>query len=113
MTTRFGNREVAVLNQGSFTWTNLAPGKHQVRGVWSGLSGQQDASIEIKVEATTTYYLEVTGISWGVPGLGGTLGAIYPLRMGSKINEVSPEAADAALATCCTFRTPAASGILD
>lgn len=110
VTIYFGNREVAALNQGSFTWTNIAPGKHQVRGVWPGFSGQQDASIEIEVKPATTYYLEVTGISRGLPGSGGGVAAsLFPLRMGSGINEVSPQAAEATLASCCTFRKPTAS----
>lgn len=104
----FGNQEVAALSQGTFTRAHLAPGTHQVRGVWPGLSGQQDARIEIEVKAATRYYLEVTGVSRGVPGLGGVLGAMYPLRLGSGINEISAQGADSTLGSCCTFRQPAA-----
>lgn len=108
MTIQIGNREVASLNQGSFTCANLTPGKYQVRGVWPGLSGQRDASIEIDVKPATVYYLEVTGISQAMPETTVITGSIVTMksRMGSGINEVSSQVAEAALATCCTFRKP-------
>ena len=106
MTIQIGKREVVSLNQGSFTWVNLTPGKHQVRGVWPGLSGQRDASIEIDVKPATVYYLEVTGISRAMPETAVITGSIVAMqsRMGSGINEVGTQVAEATLATCCTFR---------
>jgi hypothetical protein len=111
VTVYFGNHDVAALTQGSFTWVNVVPGKHQVRIVWPVLSGQRDASIEIEVKPGTTYYLEVTGISRALPSTAVIIGGVVTMqsRMGSEINEVIPQAAEAALAICCNFRKPTAS----
>jgi Protein of unknown function (DUF2846) len=99
-------REIATLNQGGFTWAYVAPGRHTIRGVWSGMSGQKDSVIGIDVEADRTYYVELTGTSrlagTGVSTTPGTMSLRF--QVGSGLNEVSPGAGAAIVSECCRLQ---------
>ena len=102
----FDRSEIATLNQGGFTWAHLSPGTHTVRAVWAGLSGQRDSLINLEVNADTTYYLELVGVSKLVGVAPAYPGIALSFQMGSGLNETDPARAEAIVAACCKFQSP-------
>lgn len=107
----FDKHEVATLNQSGFTWAYLVPGKHTVRGVWAGMSGQKDSSISLDVKSGQSYFIELTGSSRLTGSKAGTTpgSVIMYFRMGSGLNEVNPAAGRSILTQCCKFQQPLSS----
>ncbi len=101
-TIHIDNKEVCALNQGRYTWVYVKPGKKGIKALWSGMSGQRDSYILLDMSAGKTYYLDLTGI---LQPAGATLMHRH-YRVGSSLGVVTPEAAEARLAKCCTFQKP-------
>ena len=108
---RIGDRELATLSQGGFTWAYVTPGKYTIRGVWPAISSQNDSVIDLDIEAGRTYFVELTGIArmTGVsPGYApGSVTVHYV--MGSGLNERPRETAEPILVECCRFQKPVLS----
>ena len=101
-TVQVSGHEVATLGQATFTWAFVQPGKQTIRAVWPALSGQHDSTIDSVLLAGRTYYFELVGISQ----VSGAVGSAVTFRMGSGLNEIAPNAAEAILAQCCRFQKP-------
>lgn len=101
-TVHIDDKEVTTLNQGGFTWVYAKPGNRKIKAVWAGMSGQRDSFVSFDIAEGKTYYVDLTGISQMA---GVTVGYMY-FRMGSGLNGVNAEAAEARLVKCCKFQKP-------
>jgi hypothetical protein len=95
-------KEVSTLNQGGFTWVYTAPGYREIKAVWNPLSGQHDSFVSLNVAEGETYYVELTGIS----RLSGVSGGSMYFSVGSGLNGVRPDMAEARVRRCCRFQRP-------
>jgi hypothetical protein len=102
-TVRVSDENVATLNQGGFTWVYVQSGKRQVRAAWPILSGQRDSYIELELAEGSTHYVELVGVSKAA----GVSGPYMIFQIGSGLNEISPESAQAEMTQCCVLQ-PAA-----
>lgn len=100
-TIHIDDKEVVTLDQGGFTWVYAKPGKRKIKAVWAILSGQRNSFISLEIAEGKTYFVDVTGISQMTGA-----GYGYLVKMGSGMNDVNPEAAEARLQKCCKFQRP-------
>jgi len=96
------DKEVSVLNQQGFTWVYAKPGTRQLSVVWPGMSGQQDADIQLTLSENKTYFIELSGLSH-----------VHSLSEGknknrkrTKLNSIHPRFAERLLNKCCRFEQP-------
>jgi hypothetical protein len=89
--------KIAALPNRRYTSAHVAPGVHTVTTSWPFISRQRSSSATMTIKGDEPHYMEITGIS----RYGGSL-----VTLGSKIAEVEPAGARAAIASCCAYKAP-------